>query len=146
MASLVAQMVKTLPAMQETWVQSLAWDDPLEKEIETHSSILAWRISWTEESGGLQSMVLQRIRQNWATNSFTFTIVDVQPKLQVNNIVIHSFFFFSFIFISWRLITLQYCSGFCHTLTWISHGVTCIPHSDPPSHLPLYFLKVTLHL
>ena len=64
MASLVAQMVKTLPAMQETWVQSLAWDDPLEKEIETHSSILAWRISWTEESGGLQSMVLQRIRQN----------------------------------------------------------------------------------
>ena len=47
-------------------------------------------------------------------------------------------FFFSFIFISWRLITLQYCSGFCHTLTWISHGITCIPHPDPPSHLPLY--------
>ena len=49
-----------------------------------------------------------------------------------------SFFFFPFIFISWRLITLQYCSGFCHTLTWISHGVTGIPHPDPPSHLPLY--------
>ena len=47
-------------------------------------------------------------------------------------------FFFSFIFISWRLITLQYCSGFCHTLTWISPGFTCIPHPDPPSHLPLY--------
>ena len=46
------------------------------------------------------------------------------------------FSFFSFIFISWRLITLQYCSGFCHTLTWISHGVTCIPHPDAPSHLP----------
>ena len=45
---------------------------------------------------------------------------------------------FSSIFISWRLITLQYCSGFCHTLTWISHGFTCIPHPDPPSHLPLY--------
>ena len=41
-------------------------------------------------------------------------------------------FFFSFIIFGWRLITLQYCSGFCHTLTWISHGVTCIPHSDPP--------------
>ena len=41
-------------------------------------------------------------------------------------------FFFSFIFISWRLITLQYCSGFCHTLTWISHGFTCIPHPEPP--------------
>ena len=48
-----------------------------------------------------------------------------------------SFFFSSFIFISWRLITLQYCSGFCHTLTWISHGFTCTPHPDPPSHLPL---------
>ena len=48
-----------------------------------------------------------------------------------------SFFFPSFIFISWRLISLQYCSGFCHTLTWISHGFTCIPHPDAPSHLPL---------
>ena len=47
-------------------------------------------------------------------------------------------FFFSFIFVSWRLITLQYSSGFCHTLTWISHGFTCIPHPDPPSHLPLH--------
>ena len=46
------------------------------------------------------------------------------------------YFFFSFIFISWRLITLQYCSGFCHTLTWISHGFTCVPHPDPPSGLP----------
>ena len=46
--------------------------------------------------------------------------------------------FFSFIFISWRLISLQYCSGFCHTLTWFSYGFTCIPHPDPPSHLPLY--------
>ena len=48
----------------------------------------------------------------------------------------HFFFhiinFFSFVFISWRLITLQYCSGFCHTLTWISHGFTCVPHPDPP--------------
>ena len=47
------------------------------------------------------------------------------------------FLFFSFIFISWRLITSQHCSGFCHTLAWISHGVTYIPHPDPPSHLPL---------
>ena len=44
--------------------------------------------------------------------------------------------FFSFIFISWRLITLKYCCGFCHTLTWISHGFTCVPHPDPASHLP----------
>ena len=53
-----------------------------------------------------------------------------------DNICSHILFFF--FFISWRLITLQYCSGFCHTLTWISHGFTCIPHPDPPSHLPLY--------
>ena len=53
-------------------------------------------------------------------------------------------FFFPFIFISWRLITLQYCSGFCHTLTWISHGFTCIPHLDPPSHLPLHPIPLGL--
>ena len=51
---------------------------------------------------------------------------------------------FYFIFISWRLITLQYCSGFCHTLTWLSHGYTCIPHPDPPSHLPLHPIPLGL--
>ena len=60
-ASLVAQRLKRLPAMRETWVQSLAWEDPLEKEMATHSSILAWRIPWTEEPGGLQSTGLQRV-------------------------------------------------------------------------------------
>ena len=56
LASLVAQRLKRLPAMQETWVQSLGQEDPLEKEMATHSSILAWKIPWTEEPGGLQSM------------------------------------------------------------------------------------------
>ena len=60
-ASLVAQMVKNLPVMQETWVQCLGQKDPLEKGIATHSSILAWRIPWTEEPGGPQSMGLQRV-------------------------------------------------------------------------------------
>ena len=55
-ASLVAQSVKNLPAVQETWVRSLGWEDPLEKETATHSSILAWKISWIEEPDGLQSM------------------------------------------------------------------------------------------
>ena len=55
-ASLVAQSVKNLPAVQETWVLSLGWEDPLEKEMATHSSILAWKISWREEPCGLQSM------------------------------------------------------------------------------------------
>ena len=54
--------------MQETWVWSLGWEDPLEKEMATHSSILAWRIPWMEEPGGLQSMVSQRVRHDWATS------------------------------------------------------------------------------
>ena len=60
-ASLVAQTVKNLLAMQETWVQSLGWEDPLEKGMATHSSILAWRILLTEKPGGLQSMGSQRV-------------------------------------------------------------------------------------
>ena len=60
-ASLVAQRLKCLPAVRETWVRFLGWEDPLEKEMATHSSILAWRIPWTEEPGGLQSMALQRV-------------------------------------------------------------------------------------
>ena len=63
-ASLVAQLVKNLPAVQETWVRSLVQEDPLEKEMATHSSILPWKISWTEEPGGLQSMGSQRVRHN----------------------------------------------------------------------------------
>ena len=60
-SSLVAQVVKNLPAMQETWVQSLSWKDPLEKEMATYSSILAWEIPLTEDPGGLQSMGLQSL-------------------------------------------------------------------------------------
>ena len=62
--SLVAQIVKNLPAMQETWVQSLGGEDTLEKGMATHSRILAWTIPWTEEPGGLQSVGLQRVRHN----------------------------------------------------------------------------------
>ena len=65
----VAQMVKNLPAMQETSVQFLGQEDTLEKEIATLSSILAWRIPWTKESSGLQSMGLQRVRHNLVTNT-----------------------------------------------------------------------------
>ena len=63
-ASLVAQTVKNLPAMLEIEVQSLDWEDPLEKGMATHSSILTWIIPWTEEPGRLQSMELQRVRCN----------------------------------------------------------------------------------
>ena len=76
-ASLVAQMLKNFACNVgwETQVQSLGWEDPLEKGIETHSSILAWRIPWTEEPGGLQSMGLQRVGHDWVTNTFTSHIV-----------------------------------------------------------------------
>ena len=57
----MAQLVKNLPAMQETWVQSVGQEDPLEKGMATHSSILTWRIPWTEEPGGLQSIGSQRV-------------------------------------------------------------------------------------
>ena len=66
----MAQQVKNLPAKQETqemWVRSLGWEDPLEEEMATHSSILAWRIPWMEEPGGLQSIASQRVRYDLTT-------------------------------------------------------------------------------
>ena len=60
----MAQTVKNLPAMQETWVRNLGWEDPLEKEMATHSSVLAWGIPWTEEPGWLQSLGLQRVEHD----------------------------------------------------------------------------------
>ena len=65
-------MVRNLPAMKEIQVQSPGWKDPLEEEMATHSSILAWRIPWTEQPGGLQSMGSQRVRHDWAANTSTF--------------------------------------------------------------------------
>ena len=73
-SSLVAQTVKNLPAMQKTWVRSLGREDPLEKEIATHSRVLAWRNSWTEEPCWLQSMGSQRVRHDRMTKQ----IVDLQ--------------------------------------------------------------------
>ena len=81
-ASLMAQMVNNLTAMQETLVQPLGWEDPLEKGMATHSSILAWRIPWTEEPGGLESMGWQIVRQDGApTLSLTFPIDDTRKKI-----------------------------------------------------------------
>ena len=73
-------MVKNLPAMQETWVQSLGWEDPLEKEMAIHYNIIAWRIPWTEEPGGLlQSTGSQRLRHNLASEQ------QQQPDLRLKN-------------------------------------------------------------
>ena len=65
--SLVAKTVKNPPAMQETWVQSLGWEDPLEKEMAAHSSILAWRIPWTEKPGRLSIHRVTRVRHDLVT-------------------------------------------------------------------------------
>ena len=67
-SSPVARTVKHLPAMRETWVQSLGWEDPLEKEMAMHSSTFAWKIPWTEEPSRLWSMGSQRVRHDWATS------------------------------------------------------------------------------
>ena len=80
--SLVAQTVKRLPAVRETQVRSLGWKDPLEKEIATHSSTLAWKIPWTEEPGRLQSMGLQRVGHEWVTSLLYFIcIISHTPQL-----------------------------------------------------------------
>ena len=72
-------MVKRLPAMQETWVRSLCWEDLLEKEMATHSSILAWRILWMEEHGRLQSMGSQRVGHDWASSLSLSLFIDYMP-------------------------------------------------------------------
>ena len=78
-ASMVAQMVKYPPAMQETWVWSLSQEDPLEKGMATHSNILSWRILWTEELGRLQSIGSQRVGRNWSDLACT----------RAHNLVLH---------------------------------------------------------
>ena len=85
---LVAQMVKNLPAVRETQVQSLGGEDPLEKEMANHSCILAWKIPWTEEPGGLQSMGLQRAEHDWATNTHALVVQLLKnlPATQVRSL------------------------------------------------------------
>ena len=80
----MAQKIKRLPAMKETGAQSLGQEDPLEKGMATHSSILAWIIPWTEEPGGLQSMGLKRVRHDRVTNTYTFTFTFLLESPSLN--------------------------------------------------------------
>ena len=82
MASLVAQMVKCLPAMPETRVRSLGWEDPLEKEMATHSSILAWEIPWMEEPGELQSIGSQKVEHDF-TFFLSFSVTKWHGRREV---------------------------------------------------------------
>ena len=83
---LVVQMVKDLPAMQETWVWSPGWVDPLEKGMATHSSILAWRIPQTEKPGGIQSMKSQRVGHDWMTNTHAHIQYNFLKVFKVSNL------------------------------------------------------------
>ena len=95
----MAQMVKNLPARQETWIQSLGWEDSLEKGMATHFSTLAWRIPWTEEPGGLQSMGSHRVGYDWATDiEYTCIKTDISSSLEGNTYISHCWFFFMFFF------------------------------------------------
>ena len=85
--SLVAHMVKNLPAMQESWVWSLGWEESLEKGMATYSSILAWDIPWTEEPCRLHSMGSQRVRQDWVTNTNTHTPLGRTQKILNNGLI-----------------------------------------------------------
>ena len=93
-APLVAQTVKNLPAMQETWVWSLGRKDPLEKGMATYSSVLAWRIPWTEESGSLQSIGSQRVELDWGTNTFVKWIILLKWLYSFNDGVTVVFLFY----------------------------------------------------
>ena len=131
----------------------------------THSSILAWRISWTEEPGGLQSLKSHfciYIQRNWnhhlkeipAPRIHCIVTQNTQNMEKTKGPSADEWVFFLlvlnaclcgvflFIYFNWRLITLQYCGGFWHTLAWISHGCTCVPHPEPFSHLPPHPLRV----
>ena len=80
----INQCFSRLPAVQETWVPPLGWGDPLEKEMATHSSILAWRIPWTEEPGRLQSTGSQRVGHDWATSLYPPTACQVSLYMLLN--------------------------------------------------------------
>ena len=81
-------------------------------------------------------MIKNRLTPRWQCNKEYYFYLFIYFLSWIFLLFLGYILFFSFIFISWRLIILQYCIGFCHTLTWISHGFTCVPHPEPPSHLP----------
>ena len=109
--------VKILPIMQETQVWYLGWEDPLEKEMATHSSILAWEIPWTEEPGGLQSIGVAKSRtqlSSWA-GIYTFSLYSFTSKCK-----------YIFILFYWSVIDLQCCVNYWCTEKWFSYSYICV--------------------
>ena len=134
-ASLVAQMVKNLSTVWETHVQFLGQEDPLEEGMATHSSILAWRIPWTEEPGRIQSMGLQRVRHDWATN--TFLRKQEEGTCNLNKRQLRSHKMLSHFSCIWLCATLWTVAsqaplpmGFSRQEYWSE--LPCPPPGDPP--------------
>jgi len=108
-ASLVAQIVKCLPAKRETWVWSLGREDPLEKAMATHSSTLAWKILWMEKPGGLQSMGSQRVRHDWAT-SLHFTYTHTHSHTHAHTRILKRKCFYMFFFQNYEMMSKLPCA------------------------------------
>ena len=158
-ASLVAQTVKSLPAMREPGVRSLGREDPLEKGTATHSSILSWRIPWTEEPGGLQSMGSQRVRHDWVTFTSGTSGMESERWIQIltsllsressreslERLVLEKVFLWVSLPVEWKL---QYTQpslfmGLCHhgMSTWFSQYLACDKHS-----IHLVFIIIIINL
>ena len=149
--SLVAKMVKRLPAMQDTQVQSLGWEDPLDKEMATHSSILAWKIPWSEKPDKLQSMGSQRVQhdsQKWLHFCMLFiyvwmSVITYYGKCQKENMyllllykayiraslvaqIVKYILLLKLKEIYWSMVDLQCCVSFRCTAKWISYTYKCV--------------------
>ena len=125
-------VLQHLPELAQTHVHWV--DDAIQPPHPLHSLLLLPSIFPSIRVISNESALPIRWPKYW---SFNFSI---SPPNEYSALI--SFIFFLFICISWRLITLQYCSGFCHTLTWISHGFTRVPHPEPPSHLSPHFISL----
>ena len=119
-----------LTSIEEMWVWSLGGEDPLEREIATHSSILAWEIPWTEEPGGLQS---PRVRHKWATNTFIFKLLLYHSEYKITFHCNTKSWYNAFFPLNWSVTALQCCVSSCCTTQRTSYLYTYI-HT---SHLPL---------
>ena len=124
-ASLLVQSVKNLPAMQETAVQSLGQEDPLEKEMTIHSSTIAWKIPWTEEPDRLQSVGLQRVGNDWTTSLSLFTLSQRTWSHFVGNFVPDGQ-------IQWSFISYNSSWGHaCKSRIWKPRKLGCQPYPVP---------------
>ena len=132
------KLMSTPSMMPPNLLISLSSPSPPALNLSQHQDLFQW-VSSSHQMAKVLEFQLQHQSFQWIFRTdflylFAFFLLST----------LFIYVFFSFIFISWRLITLQYWSGFCHTLTWISHGVTCVPHSDSPSHLPLHPIPLGL--